>query len=269
MNKKKNIIIICSITGTVILVSVILLIINIVGNKRNKLQEMKDSIENIFFYLPEKEYDNMNEIPDYCKISFVFGQDYLKKDSYLNIESYNTEEKKLNDNNVPAYKKDNILKNVKVLLGDDATINFDMDSDMNYQFLVENGCGYNNKYITALSYNEEKEYIYSLKEEKENLYELHVKWDKEERKGNEVILEAKALLTKKNEDGSYDVYADPKNIYRVYTVEAGKNLEEELNELYEIYSNIFSFTLEKQKNNYIWKKFKLDDSKYNQEIIID
>ena len=256
--------------GTVILVSVILLIMIKGENKRDKLKEMKDSIENIFFYLPEKEYSNMNDMPEYCKISLVFGQEYMKPNTYLSSDDYDTEVKKGQNNSIKAYSKDNITNTIKSLLGNDATLNIELDEEGDYPSLVENGCGYNNKNISILSYNDIKEYIYSINDrEEENNYVLHVKWTKEEKKDNEVILEANALLTSKNEDGSYDVYADYEGKYRVETIEAAKDLEKELEDLYDLWSNIYTFTLEKVKDGYVWKSYKMDDYKYNAPKIVD
>lgn len=161
MNNKKKIILISGIIGVVVLVSVILIINNKSGNKRDKLKEMKDSIENIFFYLPEKEYTNTNEIPEYCKISLVFGQDYMKPDTYLSVDDYSTELKEQN-NSVKAYSKDNIINTIKSLLGNDATLSLELDEEGDYPSLEENGCGYNNKNISILSYNEEKNIYFLL-----------------------------------------------------------------------------------------------------------
>lgn len=92
---------------------------------------------------------------------------------------------------------------------------------------------------------------------------------KRRKKDNEVILEAYALMTFKNEDGSYDVYPTYEQKNRVETIEAGKDLEKELEELYELWSNTYTFTLEKVKDGYVWKNYKMDDSKYDAPLIVD
>ena len=267
-NKKVMIGTISSICG-IALISLIIIFANKSCTKRDKLKEIQQSIENIFFYLPNNEYDNLNDIPDYCKVSLVFGQSYMKADTYLDISDYDTEVKKETDKSVKAFKKDTILKNVKNLLGKETTINFDMDEDMDYQFLEENGCGFNNKYISTLSYNEEKEYIYSLKEEKEKSYELYVEWDNPVEDNNQVTLTAKALITRKNDDGSYDVYADPENKYLAGTIKNDEDFKSEMDNLIKLKSRKYIFTLKKEKGNYIWTNYKISDYLYNAKKIVD
>ena len=266
LKNKKVLIGIISLVSIIVLILIVLLIIN-ANKKKDKLAEMKQSIENIFFYLPKNKYDNLNDIPDYCKVSLVFGQDYMKADAYLNDDDYITEEKKKNDHNVIAYKKDTILNNVKSLLGNDVSINFDIDSDMDYPFLVENGCGYNNKNITTLSYNEDKEYIYSLKEDKDETYKLYVKWADESIDGDDVTLQAKALLTKKNEDGSYNVYADYTGKYLAGTVSSDKNIKDEINKLFDLKSRVYIFKLKKNKDAYTWVSYEISDGIYDVEKV--
>lgn len=266
LKSKKILIGIISFVSILVLILIIFLIINIF-KKKDKLTEIKQSIENVFFYLPNNKYDNLNDIPDYCKVSLVFGQDYMKPDTYLNIDDYDTEEKKKNAHNVAAYKKDTILNNVKSLLGNDASINFDMDSDMDYPFLVENGCGYNNKNIATLSYNEDKEYIYSLKEDKDQTYKLYVKWEDSIKDGDNVTLQAKALLAKKNDDGSYNIYADYEGRYLAGTVSSDKNIEDEVKKLFDLKSRVYIFNLKKNKGGYTWVSYEISDGIYDVEKV--
>lgn len=253
------------------LVVIIVLIISMlfIFKKDDKLKNVQDSLENIFFFLPETKYDNLNDLPDYCKVSLVYGTKYLKDEKYLSKDDYNTEGKKKALKTVKAYSKESILDGVKLLLGENATINFEKNEEGDYTFTQENGCGYNNDSIDLLSYNEIRKLVYSYDTGENNTIDLYVKWEKPEIDGDIVKLSAKALLPIDNGDGNYIVYADKDMSLVAGRIEKGKNLEKEIEKLYDTGSRIYNFTLKKHGNNYIWIGYEVLDYMYNNEIFID
>lgn len=257
-NKKNFIPFICIIAG------VILFVVGIFYELKNdKLGKVKDAIENVFFYLPNENYDDLNQISDYCKISLVYGTDYLKNYTLLSKDDYDTVVKK---NGVKAYSKDNILKAIKNILGDNANINFDLDEDDDYSFLISDNCKFGNDKIKTLSYNESKESVFSIDDDEENTSKLYVKWEKPEYDGDLVKLTAKALLAVKNVDGGYDVFADSNLNYQAGTV-SGSNVKSQIEDMYDYRSMDHVITLKKQGDNYIWIKYEVIDNIYRGEIL--
>ena len=268
---KNKVVIISSIIVTIIIVILSLTIFLNKSDKRNRLEEMKDSIENIIYYLPSMDKQDVGSISDYCKISLVFGEEYLKNDSYLSKEDYDTELKKNDGNSVKAYKKDNIINALKDILGNDVTINLEPNEEGEYPALEENGCGYNNENMSIISYNSEKEYIYSIDSDENNNVKIFVKWFDKQIDNDLIKLSAYALKTVKNEDGTYSVYADSSEDVIVKTIEADKDIEKEIEEIYAVYSNVYEITLKKNNKNYLWIDYNIvkTNQLYNEKMEVD
>lgn len=228
----------------------------IIESKNDELDDVKKSIERVFFFLPDKEYDNMNNMSDYCKLILIFNSDYLKNDILLSKDDYTTIVKR---DGVKGYKTSNIINSLKTILGNEATINFDSDEYGDYEFLIEDDCKIGNKFIGNLSYNESSNYVYSYDSSWDyDNYKLNVKWDEPKYSNNQVFLTAKALITVKRNDGKYDVFVDSNFKHNVGFI----NNYFEINKFY-IYSNTYKFTLQKDNDKYIWTRFEVDDSLYN------
>ena len=237
-------------------------IIGLVSSQdNNKLGKAKSAIENIFFYLPDTEYTNLNEIPDYCKISLVYGTDYVKNDALLSSDDFDTIVKK---NGVYAYKLDTILKGVQDILGDNVSINFEKNNDNEYDLLYSNDCIYGNSKLNNLSYNENHGYFFSMDREEEDNSTLYVKWMEPEYKDDLVILKAKALLAIKNASGGYDVFANKDLTYKAGEV----NNKSEIKDLYYM-SLDYKFTLKNINDKYIWTKYEVIDNIYKEDVIYD
>lgn len=227
----------------------------------NKLGKAKSAIENVFFYLPNDQYTNLSEIPDYCKISLVYGTDYIKKDALLSSDDYDTIVKK---NGVPAYKFDTIINGIQDILGDNVTINFEKNENNEYDLLYSNDCRYGNSKLNNLSYNENHEYFFTMDREEEDNSTLYVKWMEPEYKDDLVILKAKALLAIKNASGGYVVYADKDLTYEVGKVSS----KSEIKDLY--YKSMdYKFTLKDINDRYVWTKYEVVDNNYSREVIYD
>lgn len=258
------------IIGIIFVISIIFIMILLrFGKKNDGLKVAMDAIENIFFFLPETKYDNLNEIPDYCKISLVYGTKYLNDEKYISEDDYYTVVKKQDKKAVKAYNKDSILNAIKSILGDDANINFSADENDEYLFLVENGCGYNNKNINSLGYSEIGDYIYSYDNDEAIESNLYIKWEKPVIDGDIVNLSAKALLPIENQDGSYTVYTNGERFAVVGTVEKGKKLKDELRKMCDEVDVKYNFTLQKNGSNYIWIKYEVIDNLNSENNLID
>ena len=227
--------------------------------------KIEKSIENVFFYLPESEYSDLNSISDYCKVSMVFDTDYVKKDALLSKEDYNTILKK-DKNAVKAYKISTIEKAVKNIFGESASINFDANEDGEYNFLIEDNCRYGNDKLEVLNYNESRKYVYSIDGDKYENMKLYVKWEEPINNENEVVISAKALLAIKNEAGNYDVYADNNLEYKVVTLKSNE-LQSQISKYYSESLN-YEFRLKKLKNEYIWTSFKRVNV-YENSVLVD
>lgn len=236
---------------------------------RTKYNSIKRSIENIFFYLPEDEYTDLNKIPDYCKISMVYGYNTLKNSKYVSTKDFTTFVKKNNKNKAKAYKLSDIEKAIKTIIGNDATVNYDKDIDGDYTFITENGCGFNNDNIGTLGYNEKIKYIYSLDKKDTNSSKVYVKWLEEKEDDDIVKLSAYAFDVVESNDGSYTVYADANHNYIAGTIAKGKDIEKELEQLYETKSRLYTFELKKIKRGYRWLSYKVIDNIYNTKVYVD
>lgn len=230
--------------------------------KNDKLGKVKDAIQNVFFYLPEDIYVDLNEMSDYCKISLIYGTDYIKKDVLLSESDYDTVVKK---NGVEAYTKENISSSLKSILGESADINFDLNEDGEYAFLEPDECQNGNNKMQTLSYNESKGYIFSVNDKSGKTNKLYVKWDNPEYNGDYVTLRAKAFLAVKNDDGSYNIYADNNLNYLAGTA-SGSNIKAKIKELYDYKSLDHIITLKKEGNDYIWIKYEVVNNIYSNNI---
>lgn len=248
-----------------IVFGIILMLFGIIYELKNdKLEQAKEAIEHVFFYLPEENYDDLNQMPDYCKISLIYGTDYLKKDALLSKENYDTIVKR---NGVKAYSKENIAKSIKNILGENATMNFELNEYEDYEFLIANSCKFGNKKINTLSYNETLGYIFSIPDEEKENSKLYVKWEKPKYEGDLVILNAKALLAIENADGGYDIFADQKLNYKAGSIK-GSNIKSKIKDLY--YKSMdHQITLKKENGQYIWVKYEVIDNIYRGDIIYD
>ena len=134
--KKKNIVITLIF---IILILIICVTFKIVTDKnktktikKDDTEILKESLEKIFYFLPNDKYDDMNTISDYCKLALIYDTDYLKSDYTFK------------NNNKKGYTKENIINTVKNILGNNASINFNADEDGQYNFLLTDACMYGN-----------------------------------------------------------------------------------------------------------------------------
>lgn len=262
-NKKKYLIV------TAFVLVIIITMIFLSFNKKNDgLKRAKDAIENIFFFLPETKYDNLNDIPDYCKVSLVYGTEFLSDAKYLDKDDH-VVTKKNNKNTIKAYSKESLLKSLKLILGDEASIDLNANEDGEYQALIENGCGYNNFSFSSLTYDEFNEYIYSYEDDDAIKSKIYFKWEKPVINDDTVELTAKALLPIKNQDGSYTVYVNGERFTAVGHIDKGKKLEDELNKIYDEVDVKYNFILKKQGNNYIWINYEIVDNINNDSNLIN
>ena len=248
-----------------IIIGILICIFNLfIRQDKDEITKIKEAIEHVFFYLPDNEYDNLNNMSDYCKISMVYDTDYLKNDVYLSKNDYDKTVKS-SYNSVKAYKTSNVLNSIKKILGESATINFNLNDDNDYDFLLEDNCKYGNKKLQILSYNESKKYLYSINDESsnDNNSKLYVKWDEPVYDGDTVTLKAYALLAIKNSEGNYDIYLDNDLSYKIDTISS--NISYKIAKLYDR-SFTYEFILKKENNNYIWTNYKIINIDEDTEI---
>ena len=261
---KNNIIVIL-----VFIVGIVMIFIGFNYNsKDSKLSNVREAIENIFFYLPDDNYSDMSSISDYCKINLVYNTKYLKNYTLLNSNDYSTDVKN-SKNVIKSYKMDEVLKGLKSILGKDVTLDYSVDEVGNYKFLMTDSCLNSNKSIGKLSYNEMDKLLFSINNyNSKNVDKLYVKWDKPiYGKDGTIILNAKALLAIKNNNGGYDLFADYKLSYLAGSVE-GFNIESKIDSLYSK-SFDYKITLKKVDGNYIWTGYERINNVYGGEDIQD
>ena len=234
----KNKIFIIIISGCALLIVLVVFLLNLGGKKEDKLEKVKQSIENVFFYLPDYKYEDVNGIPDYCKVSLVYGTSYIEKYKIVSKEDTTKEVKKEDKTTTRAYSTEEIENALKKIIGSSATLNYDKDAEGDYVFTIENGCGYNNKNINVLSYDEENKYVTSLDKKNDNVSKVYTKWEEQEKDGNKIVYNVYALEATEKEDGSYDIYADKDHNYYVKNIKNSKNIEKEIESLFEEHSNI-------------------------------
>lgn len=261
--EKKYIIIslLCIIFGIILLVCAF-----VFDTKEDKFDNTLDAIENVFFFLPNDKYVNMNDMSDYCKVSLIYGSKLLKSDIVLDKKNYDVD---IKNGVLKAYSKDNVIKSLKNILGDNASINFDVDEDGEYSFLYEDGCKLANKSIKTLSYSQSSESLFSIDDEidNKNNIKLFVKWGEPETNDDEIVIHAQALVAVKNGEGKYDIYADRELSHLAGTVNKG-DLKYVVKEFYyKSLDYIFNFKL--VNGNYIWTNFEVIDRLYNDDFIVD
>ena len=149
-----------------VIVVIIISIVFINTNKKTggKYNDLKNTLSNTFFYLDLDDYTDINNISDSCKISLIYDTSYMKSDYTV----YDSSKK------IKAYTKNNVLKSIKSILGDSATINFDINELNSYDFLIDDKCMYNNK-ISGLTYDSNKNVLYKDDLESTSRY-IVVKW---------------------------------------------------------------------------------------------
>lgn len=230
----------------IVILLIIILTIFILEKKSDdkiSITDIKDSVTNIFYYLPEDKYEDMNNISDYCKISLIYDTDYLKNDTKINLEGKSKK----------AYSKANVLDSLKKILGSSASINFKSDESGDYSFLQQDNCYLSNPIVTNLSYDSNKNAIYNLDYEDINK-ELYVKWSDEIINGDTLILSAQAFVIVKASD-QYQVYVDYQMSDSLGTYQSLEKAKEAIEEnIYRSYD--YKFIFEKENENYIWKSYE-------------
>ena len=223
---------------SIILCLVIVVFIIILSSKKDKYNNLKNSLSSTFYYL-DKSYDNLNDISDFCKISLVYDTNYLKSDYTVSDAG----------NKIKGYTISNVLSSSKKILGDNITIDFDN--------LIKDDCVYNNKVIN-LTYNSKDKVLYSQGNDKSNRT-IVVDWFYEKEDDNILELKSHALMIVKND--KYDLYVDKnmENLIGSYnTLNEAKKVAND--NMFKSYEYVFKFN--KVNNNYIWKSFdinKFDD----------
>lgn len=229
----------------VILILIILAIFIIRKKSDDKISvdDIKDSLANVFYYLPEDKYEDMNNISDYCKVALIYDTDYLKSDTKI----------KLDGKNKDAYSKANVLDSIKSILGESASINFKSDESGDYSFLQQDNCYLGNPIVTNLSYDSNKNAVYNLDYEDINK-ELYIKWADEIVNGDTLTLSAQAFVIVKA-NNQYQVYVDYQMSDSLGIYESLEKAKEAIEEkIYRSYD--YKFIFEKENENYIWKSFE-------------
>ena len=85
--------------------------------RKDKYANIKSSLENVFFYLKNDYYNDMNDISDDCKIALIYNTKYLKSDYIF----YNANGKK-----ILGYTNSNVLSTLSKIIPN-ATINFNLN----------------------------------------------------------------------------------------------------------------------------------------------
>ena len=229
----------------ILLISLFLILCLVFRKKDNQqdpnIVNMKEAIENVFYYLPDNEYDDMNKISDYCKLSLIYDTDYLGSDYKI----YDDGKK------ISSYTKNNILSSIKTVLGKDAYLDFNKSENGDYNFIMPDDCKFSNNY--NLTYDEQRQIVYELQKDNSNR-KLFVKWQDSEENGNTIILRAKALMAVKSDSG-YDLYVDYNMNNLIGSYNNLKEIEKDLDDNY-FKSYDYEFRILKEDNNYIWKSYK-------------
>lgn len=248
MLEYKKIIISCLVI--IIIILFIFIGIKLLSKRKNNVDQLKKTIENVFYYLPDDNYTNMNDISDYCKIALLYNSDYLKSDYTL----YDND-----GNKIKGYTRNNILTSLKSIIGSDAYIDFNKNKSLDYSFLNQDSCVFANDFIANISYDENKKIIYSVKKE-EQVRKLYIKWIDQ---NSETKLKAKALMAVKTDLG-YMLYVDYNMQYLIGEYKNIQELEKDLEKNY-LKSYDYEFEIAKNGDEYIWKSYKRVG---NQENII-
>lgn len=246
VNKKLYIVLII-----VLLIALIVSIIFFKSNlKKNDYSNIKQSMEKVFFYLPEDEYKSMNKMSDYCKLVFLYSTKYMK-------------------NRDKEYNKIELMNALKKTIGDKASLNFNINEMDTYDFLVQDECVYGDIELSNISYDSSKKLIFidnnSKNNKLNNNYIIEAVWNDPIKNGNIIKLSAKALLIEKA-DNSYNIFSD---MDKTELVGEAKTLNEakKIAKKSMIYSADYIFELERKDNNIIWKSFKRN--KAMSDLIVD
>ena len=242
--------------GIVIIVIVIIILpLFIFYNKKNeKYTDLKNALSNTFFYLDKDDYDDLNSISDLCKISLIYDTNYMKSD-YVIYE--------IGKEKIKGYTKQNVDNSIKKILGNSASINFELNDLNSYDSILNDVCMYNDKIIN-LSYDSDKKVLYNYNpQNKKSKRIIMANWDDDLENLDYLTLNAQALMIVKNE--KYDLYKDSKMEYLIgsyNSLNEAKNAAR--NNFDKSYKYVFKF--KKENNNYIWKEFHRKT--YN-DVIVD
>lgn len=267
MNKK--IVSVAAVTAIIFLIGVV--VINRYGNsvENKKINALKKNIENVFFYLPEDEYSDLNLMPDYCKLSMVYGTKALKNTKYVSSKDLTTIVNKKSKDSLVSYSTNDIDSAVKSVIGSNASINYKENKNGDYNFIIENGCGNNNSSIGILGYNSDKKIIYKIMDKKSSESKLHIKWIRKINNGSNIELIAYALESVKNIDGSYTVYADSEHRYVVAIINKKDNYDKKIDELLYSKSRTYKFIIKKNFGKYTWNSYTIVDNLYDPDVHIN
>ena len=139
MKKKLKIMILITVLFVLIISIVFAFIICV--DKKDKYSGIKNSLENIFFYLEDDKYDNIDTISDFCKLSLVYDTMYMKKSK----------------NNI--YSKYQISSAIKKILGNNSKLDFSV-SNNEYNFLKTDACVFGNPDVGNVSYDSISQQFY-------------------------------------------------------------------------------------------------------------
>lgn len=211
--------------------------------RKDKYANIKSSLENVFFYLKNDYYNDMNDISDDCKIALIYNTKYLKSD----YSFYNTNGKK-----ILGYTNSNVLSTLSKIIPN-ATINFNLNINNTYDFLMGNDCIYTSN-MRILTYDNESKVFYSNNNEESNRL-LIIKWNNiDDADSSNIKLYASALMIVKDSN-KYDLYIDNNLEYLIGSYSSLKKAKssalKNFNRSYD-----YIITLERKNNNYIWKSFE-------------
>ena len=223
------------------------------NKKQNKFKKIEKALENVFYYLPNSNYEDLTDISDYCKIALIYGTDYIKSDYTI-----------YDDNNkINGYTKDNLLSSIKNILGTNASINFEKDQNGEYRFLKQDSCMYNDK-TSNLTYDEENGVVYNNSDNDNNSV-LVVDWFEEKEENKIIKLKAHALIIAIS-DKSYDLYIDNNLEHKI---ESYQSLSEAMTGAKENFdkSYIYNFEFKLEHGHYIWTRYSNNSKIYEEEFI--
>lgn len=236
----------------IVVITIATMLINSSNKSNNRYNSIKAALSNTFFYLDFDDYTDINNISDTCKISLIYDTSYMSSDYTL----YDSNRKR-----IKGYTKDNVLKAIKDIIGDNATISFDANELNSYDFLINDKCMYNNK-ISRLTYDSKKNILYSDGTESSKRY-IVVNWVDEKENGDYLELNAQALMIVKNE--SYDLYIDNDMKYPIGSYNSlDKAKSAAMKNFNKSYA--YEFIFKKENNNYIWTEFH---RKTYEDVIMD
>lgn len=223
------------------------------NKKEDKYKKIEKALENVFYYLPSDNYDNLSDISDYCKIALIYDTNYIKSDYTI----YDDGKK------IKGYTKDNLLSSIKNILGNSATIDFEKNESGDYGFLKQDSCMYNDK-VSSLTYDEGNKVVYNDSKDNNNNI-LMVDWFDEKEENNIIRLKAHALIIAVT-DKSYDLYVDNNMEHKIESYQRLKDAMEGAKKNYNR-SYIYSFELKLENGNYVWTKYNNNSQMFEEEIV--